>query len=70
MRGAAHFTLRCGKKLQSGGFQEPVVALVCSFPNANLGLRELEVLFHEFGHALNSLLSRTEFQHAAGACTF
>ena len=27
---------------------------------------QVETLFHEFGHALNSLLSRTEFQHLAG----
>jgi hypothetical protein len=27
---------------------------------------ELEVLFHEFGHALHSLLSKTQFQHLSG----
>lgn len=30
---------------------------------------EVETLFHEFGHALQSLLSRTEFQHLSGEAT-
>ncbi len=29
---------------------------------------EVQTLYHEFGHALHSLLSRTEFQHLAGWC--
>ena len=36
--------------------------------SAHLSLSETETLFHEFGHALHSLLSRTEFQHLHGAC--
>uniref|UniRef100_A0A7S2RIB0 Peptidase M3A/M3B catalytic domain-containing protein n=1 Tax=Rhizochromulina marina TaxID=1034831 RepID=A0A7S2RIB0_9STRA len=58
------------------GHQLPVVALVMSLghrPNdssmEHLSLQELETLFHEFGHALHSLLSRTTFQHLAGTRT-
>ncbi|EQC30747.1 hypothetical protein SDRG_11506 [Saprolegnia diclina VS20] len=69
---AAHFTVRCGKRLEDGSYQTPIVALVCNFspPSAStpslLTHGEVETLFHEFGHALHSLLSRTEFQHLSG----
>lgn len=45
-----------------------MVALVAGLsPEARgLSLGEVEMLLHEFGHALNSLLSRTEFQHLSG----
>ena len=69
MGGATHFTLQCGRRLRDGSYQEPVVALVCSFGLSSGGLMspdQAKTLFHEFGHALHSLLSRTEFQHLAG----
>ena len=35
---AAHFTIRCGKRLTESEYQKPIVALVCNFavpaPNA------------------------------------
>ncbi|CAK4508829.1 unnamed protein product [Aphanomyces euteiches] len=67
----AHFTIRCGKRLETH-YQTPVVALVCNFqqPSASaphlLTHGEVETLFHEFGHALHSVLSQTEFQHVSG----
>eukprot|EP00884_Botryococcus_braunii_P022961 jgi/Botrbrau1/9349/Bobra.354_2s0008.2 len=66
---AAHFTLRCGRQLENGERQTAVVALVCNLeggPKAPLTQQQVETLFHEFGHALHSLVSRTEYQHLAG----
>jgi len=33
---------------------------------ARQGMPQLETLYHELGHALNSVLSRTQYQHASG----
>lgn len=72
---AAHFTVRCGCKMRdSGEYQLPIVALVCNLSPAYakvgstslLSHSECETLYHEFGHALHSLLSRTVFQHLSG----
>lgn len=71
---AAHFTVRCGCSLgvDSHDYQLPIVALVCNMspPEGNnipcLTHSEVETLFHEFGHGLHSLLSRTTFQHMSG----
>lgn len=72
--GAAHFTIQCGYRPEhTTAHQLPVVALVFNFsppaawgPPACLSLHELETLFHEWGHALHSLLSRTCYQHLSG----
>lgn len=65
--GAAHFTVRCGCKERDGTKQLPIVALVCNFSNpGGLHPKEVKTLFHEFGHALHSLLSLTSFQHLSG----
>eukprot|EP00557_Chaetoceros_sp_GSL56_P010793 CAMPEP_0176480586 /NCGR_PEP_ID=MMETSP0200_2-20121128/2357_1 /TAXON_ID=947934 /ORGANISM="Chaetoceros sp., Strain GSL56" /LENGTH=643 /DNA_ID=CAMNT_0017876717 /DNA_START=52 /DNA_END=1983 /DNA_ORIENTATION=- len=77
---AAHFTVRCGCESRfetnSGEtqYQLPIVALVFNLspPQRNLGSiavlshSEVETMFHEFGHAMHSLLSRTSFQHLSG----
>ena len=78
---AAHFTVRCGcesrdekGEAEEAEYQLPIIALVCnlSAPASNMGSHailshsEVETLFHEFGHALHSLLSRTSFQHLSG----
>jgi intermediate peptidase len=65
--GAALFTLRCGKRLATGEYQLPKVALVANISSdKHLSFGDLETLCHEFGHAMHSVLSRTEFQHLSG----
>jgi intermediate peptidase len=60
---------RGGEAGGSGKYQTPIVALVTNFSSSGgvggqpvLSHSEFETLLHEFGHALHSLLSRTEFQ--------
>ncbi|KAJ9553243.1 hypothetical protein OSB04_017288 [Centaurea solstitialis] len=70
--GCANFPIRRGRRLSETEYQLPVVALVCNFskpPNSavvRLQHSDVEILFHEFGHALHSLLSRTDYQHFSG----
>lgn len=70
---AAHFTVLCGcaETVDAQDFQRPVVALICNLSHGDnaggvISHSEVETLFHEFGHALHSLLSRTTFQHMSG----
>ncbi|EPS66980.1 hypothetical protein M569_07793, partial [Genlisea aurea] len=68
----AHFAIEGGRKMSETSYKLPViVALVCNFAGSNSGSTylhhsDVETLFHEFGHALHSLLSRTEYQHFSG----
>ncbi|KAF2311734.1 hypothetical protein GH714_026456 [Hevea brasiliensis] len=69
--GCANFAIKGGRRISETEYQLPVVALVCNFSGSNssnvrLNHWEVETLFHEFGHALHSLLSRTDFQHFSG----
>jgi intermediate peptidase len=70
---AATFTISLPKVDSQGILKEtPKVALVCnigmnkSSKSILLGHHDLETLFHEFGHCLSALLSRTQYQHVAG----
>ncbi|KAI8593887.1 hypothetical protein BDZ88DRAFT_401864 [Geranomyces variabilis] len=54
-------------------YQLPVVVLVTPFKGPAdeqtpglLGLWEIETLFHEMGHAMHSMLAKTDFQHIGG----
>lgn len=61
-----------GTRLKDGKRVTPVVVNVCNFSRpagdqpALLSLEEVSTLFHEFGHALNSLLSKTPYRGLGG----
>ncbi|KAJ0043998.1 hypothetical protein Pint_17259 [Pistacia integerrima] len=70
--GCANFAIKGGRRISETEYQLPVVALICNFSGSHnsstvrLNHCEVETLFHEFGHALHSLLSRTDYQHFSG----
>jgi oligopeptidase A len=60
------------KRLPDGSLRLPVAYLVCNFTSpvgnqpALLTFREVETLFHEFGHGLQHMLTRVDYPEAAG----
>lgn len=44
----------------------PISVLVCNFDRRGLTHNELETLFHEFGHVMHGVLSKTEYGTHAG----
>jgi thimet oligopeptidase len=68
----AQFPLIEGKRLANGTYQRPTVALVCNFPPPStnspslLSHSDVETLFHEFGHAMHSLLTRAQYARFSG----
>lgn len=65
-----HFTICGGKKLEDGSYQNPVIVVHLNFPKSSfpclLNGQALENLWHEFGHAIHSMLGRTIYQHTTG----
>ncbi len=68
----AQFGLIDGKRHPNGDYQRPCVALICNFPTpaedkpSLLSHNEVETLFHEFGHALHSLLTQANHSRFSG----
>src|SRR5437660_9053748 len=62
----AEFEIISGKLLPDGKYQRPAVALLCNFPPPSadkpslMTHQEVETLFHEFGHALHSIVTRAK----------
>ena len=68
----AQFGIVPGKQLADGRYRRPVVALVCNFPPpagdkpSLLSYDDVQTLFHEFGHALHSVLTQARYQEFSG----
>jgi Zn-dependent oligopeptidase len=68
----AHFRLIEGKVLPNGKYQRPSVALVCNFPSPTkdkpslLSHSDVETVFHEFGHAMHSMMTRAKYGRFSG----
>jgi thimet oligopeptidase len=68
----AQFGIIEGKRLANGKYQRPTVALICNFPSPSadkpslLAHSDVETLFHEFGHAMHSILTRAKYARFAG----
>ncbi|MGK4004129.1 M3 family metallopeptidase [Sorangium sp. So ce1036] len=68
---AAMFVVRTAKRLDDGSWQTPIAALECNFPKpgaqpALMSHEDVVTFFHEFGHVLHHLLTRSELASYSG----
>ncbi|TVY62741.1 Mitochondrial intermediate peptidase [Lachnellula suecica] len=71
---AANDGMAISKTMPNGGvMQLPTIALICDFRTPSdlhrpslLSFSEVSTLFHEMGHAIHSILGRTDFQNVSG----
>lgn len=71
---AAMFGVRSAKRLPDGTYQTPIAALECNFPKpgaqaALMSHDEVVTFFHEFGHVLHHILTRSELASFSGTAT-
>ncbi len=68
----AQFGLVEGKQLTDGRYQRPVCALICNFPSSTkehpslMSHDDVETIFHEFGHAMHTILTRARYARFSG----
>jgi thimet oligopeptidase len=68
----AQFGIIDGKLLPDGKYQRPVCALICNFPPPQpdkpslLSHDEVETIFHEFGHAMHTILTQAKYSRFSG----
>ncbi len=68
----AQFGIIEGKLLPDGTYQRPVCALICNFPPPQpdrpslLSHDEVETIFHEFGHAMHTIMTRAKYGRFSG----
>jgi Zn-dependent oligopeptidase len=68
----AEFGIIEGKLLPDEKYQRPVCSLICNFPTPTadhpslMSHDDVETIFHEFGHAMHTILTRAKYSRFSG----